>query len=1681
MPSIDKLLPRSLNQDDDERLIKSTEMTDAQNVRVSVDVERDALVLKNAWGNTLRSGTIENGTMPGGTNVTIGSIGDDSASQVYYFVYNSNGNHSILRYDQNAKKTYLVYQDSVLQFSVNGFIQANIVRISNGDILIYFNDGLTTPKKINATTCEESLNGLGGYPNTFSNGTDEERLQYITVAKTPPAGPPILTFVNNPAYPLNDIYTKNFQFAYQYEYFDGEQSALGPYSRLSVSPNQLKDGFNTAGQENFFNQINLAVQNSTADVSKIKVYGRYGDKDAPFFLIDTITNINATSTQTVVFRNDTNYIGLSAIVQDKVYDNVPQVADSQAISQGRLFYGGYTEGYDNVSIDASTLANYNEKPSTYNIAVTKVVTSIDSDNLIKVDYSLLPSVFNEASTALLSFSWNDGAITIRNNLGNNNDYNFLGAWGTNGISVSNNGTTGILNTTFPEEMKALSGMRVNKNGQAGINISNGALNAPPVLRFTVQKGTSDTREEDIAIHEINKGIKVITSGTQVREQVAIPAGSTKAQAITLIRQALEKRRPVQVYPQAGGSGFSTFTTGGQTDGTQESANFSGQGESYMRCYDNRISDEASTAGYQRYSVTLDKVTMRINKLTFGTKEAELQNPDGIVSQFDVIETTFLGTNSQGLSNALLGLDTSYQKTIGGQYVRMTNQGLERRAAFRRAGSYITSGGCVAIENINMFGSRCFKSGSTHQLGMIYFDERGRAGGVQPIDNGAFIYHTNDRSSENNLDGFANIVTRIKGLAPYWAKRYSMVYAGQGSVTNKVQYGIGGAYTAFNEDTVEGAFGGTKSIYLSINTLQSKANSYTNQMGGMINYGFAQGDMLRVVRYGDNEKTTSQWKVSKVVTLLADSLTNPLLDRSSKAAVQNTTGDFLVIEDNGTSGFNFNSISGGNSNWDNDCIIEVYRPNNAFDNIFYYEIGENHAIINGEHQGERVTATSNMYIETQVEGSVVAYSTAKFYKGDKIQTAGGDQIIVGNVMVDSSFSGYNYKFYGTTLVNWTGGVYSMTVQNPDCVLMIDQGDSYFRLRTLFIGAAPQPGDIWKNIASAYSQNSIVDFIEDPRVSDFFESNFTSLGRRFVYSPDAKRIKRYGSITYSDAFEIDNRILGLSSFNMTRANWSNLSYDYGSIRALVPYDEIMYVIHERRAGIVPVKRNIITADDGDTLVASNMILGPVKYYVGEYGCNNNYESVATYRGYVFFVDAKAGKVLRVNAQTGIDVISEQLMDSFFKKKMFAVSATAVNRRYIGGIDRENTEYIISSPPLSTSTITINDDLTGNSATGIGRTDSGGIVIEVSPVYSNDLTFNLNSDPRNFGDNQDEWQVSGQSLIIVNQLTNQPIIALSEDLSPANGVSLLSDIVTPVTTTSFNAFTTSEFSQSTSTLTLTDSPDSSGTISGTSETLPAFTVAYDIRSTWWSTRYSYIAESFAGLSDRLYSFNDGLIYEHSPEATRNTFYGAFSPSVVEVVSNFNPSMVKAYEAISLEGDNSDWTCVLETSDQESAIAASIWEEKEGFYYAPIHRDSTNSVSYTATADITSVSGTSEIFSLGVVDSVASSIVTFKNAINNMVFPVGNTTALFKINSISNTLEPINLYASSISGEKSLTCSAAVSGIIQDDEIVLISNSSIEGDTMRDYYMKATFSNSNTNPYELYAINFIYSKSNLHNQQGQ
>lgn len=1676
MPSIDKLIPRYLNTDDDERLVKNVEMTDAQNLRVSVDVERDALVIKNAYGNIARSSTLENGSMPAGTNKTIGSVADETTNQIYFAVYNSNGSHMIIRYDANGKKAYKVYQSSVLQFSQDSFVQMSVVRNSNTDILLYLNDSLTPPKKINATKAEQSFTGNGGYPSPFLSGTNEEKLLYITVAKQPPLEPPTISFVNNNNYPQNDIFEKNFQFAYQYEYMDGEQSALSPYSELSVTEFQLKDGFINNADRNTLNQINISVNNNKGDVSKIKVYARRGDRDTPFFLISTLLNNPAGGSQVVNFRDDQSYIALAPETQDKRYDNVPQVADSQAICSGRLFYGGYTEGYPNLSVEGtSVVPNYNQKPEVYDIDVT---LSSDGRRFV-INYAGLPATAAEDSSLFLSINYDYGFVNLNNALAGSEGYRFFKGDGSNEIVVDpqEKGST--------DKLAAIAGMRITPSGfGCGPNATNGTLNCPPTIRFIVQKNTSTTIDREVPIVEIQQGVKLLTSGVQIRKRIDIAKGLTRQQIMDLVEAEIQGRYPLLANPQPGNGGFSRFTTGGETPASVESAAFRGKGYSYVK-------KTSYTSTTQTYQVSIDLLTISVDKMVFDSKQCDVVDPDSPTAQFDFIEGSI---NSKGQNNVIRikanPTTNAGQENGRGQTVKISGDGTQQRGFPDRYGRVtrtnpsVTAGGCFMIASDKMDGNRCFKSGAMHQLGIVYFDDRGRAGGVQKVG-AADILHTNDRSSQNDLDGFANVVMRIKHTPPVWAKRYSPVYAGQGSIINKVQYSVGGAYLAFNDQSNQGSFGANQSIYLSLNTLQSKENSYTNQFGAIIEYGFAVGDKVRIVRYGNNQKAQYVFKVVKTVNLIDDQLINPLLDRSSRAAIQNTTGTFLVIEDNANAtGFNTKSIANGLSNWNDECVIEIYRENRSFDTLLYYEIGTNLGITAGVHDSERTTLTTSIKITAQSGNQVTGYAAAQIYKGDIIQDGSGNQITVGNVTPSTAETGFNYLFYGVTVATFTvPSTANFTVQNPDAVLLLNNGDSYFRLRTLLVGAGAINQSIASNTQAAFAQNNIVDFVEDYRVSDFYESDYQSLGRSFPFLPDAKTYKRVGSITWSDPFNTENTTLGLSSFNLTKLNYKDLAYDYGSIRSLVPYNELMYVIHERRAGIIPVGRNVITADVGESLVASNLILGPVKYYTGEFGVNNNPESVASYRGYVFFIDALAAKVCRIGFDSGIEVISEQLVDAFFEDNLYSTETTATNRRYIGGIDKENTEYIISAAALYTSQILVDDTLTGNEAIGFGSTNSAANVINSVPVYDDSLTFNFESDPRDFDVNQDDFDTSGAGLIITNQLTNQPIVALAESYSPAyqNGA-LTAAVPVAVANSSFNAFMLSTFSQQTTQLTLTDTAESTGVISETTETLPAFTIAYDIRENFWSTRYSYIPEQIVSLSDALYTFKNGIIYEHNPTVPRNTFYGTAAPSIVEVISNFNPSMIKVYEAISLEGNSGAWSCTLNNSNQTSALASSIWQDKEGFYYAPIHQDSTmGAVSTTSTANITSVDGTSQFFSLGVVNSASGSVINFKNAINNIPFPVGSTTALYKLNAASNRLEPLGYRADSKSGEKQITCNATASGLVQNDVVVLVATPSIEGDPLRDYYLQVTLTNSLTTPHELYAINLIYSKSNLHNQQGQ
>jgi hypothetical protein len=299
---------------------------------------------------------------------------------------------------------------------------------------------------------------------------------------------------------------------------------------------------------------------------------------------------------------------------------------------------------------------------------------------------------------------------------------------------------------------------------------------------------------------------------------------------------------------------------------------------------------------------------------------------------------------------------------------------------------------------------------------------------------------------------------------------------------------------------------------------------------------------------------------------------------------------------------------------------------------------------------------------------------------------------------------------------------------------------------------------------------------------------------------------------------------------------------------------------------------------------------------------------------------------------------------------------------------------------------------------------------------------------------------------------------------------------TDTSYNFFVTIAFDLSTGEFYFTnDCGDYSGTIGSPSGLVNDFTVAYDVEDNVWNTKYSYRPEAIVSVDDELYTFKNGVMYSHNSSASRANYYGVQGSAVVEVVSNANPSMVKSYEAISLEG-NSAWAATLTNTDQLATILTGDFSERERNWYAYIPRDSSVN---TGSSTITQLSGTSEVFTLGEVATggVSGATLTFTTPVGDIAFPIGG--ALYKVSGA--TLVTLNVTVASISGNRQITASGSIVGVSAGDTIVVIANGAIEGDNIRDYYVKTRLSNNTSAGVELYAVNLVYTKSNLHNELGQ
>ena len=518
--------------------------------------------------------------------------------------------------------------------------------------------------------------------------------------------------------------------------------------------------------------------------------------------------------------------------------------------------------------------------------------------------------------------------------------------------------------------------------------------------------------------------------------------------------------------------------------------------------------------------------------------------------------------------------------------------------------------------------RSFKTHANHDFGLVYYDERGRAGNVNLLPS-VYVqgYNTIERGSRK---GRVQIEIDLLSAPPEWAHYYQIVYAGNSSVSNFIQYSVGGAYFA-----VSGENESQRNIYLSLNYLQENGDiSYGKSFGAKATdgtqnlYVFSPGDYVRVVSYYSDDESIVYprnriFEVVDLVILGSVADENPLEEAGDVAP--HLQGQFLIVRDNDSlSGFTFSDvIASGNaaeSNinlWNNRCIIEIITPRATVDpeERAYHEIAQ------------------------------------AFNVGRDVNT---------------------------------GAVFHQT---PNVVL--SNGDVWWRRVPVNLSDYDEVNSVFLNLIQDPEEGDVVVprfrnyYLESSTFNDTFPgTDVNGFGKMKFYLTDSSEVRRFSSVTYSDINDYSTKRIRYTSFNSYNAPYKDLPNEHGSINALVNFSDSLFVVQEDKASSIPISRTILSDALGqDTIIGSDSILGNQVFYAGSSGSDNNPESVLKVENSIYFAHKSKGEVYKFNPSNGIQVISRNGMNAFFRSAFEDVINDPGDIRVVSGYDALKDEYIIT----------------------------------------------------------------------------------------------------------------------------------------------------------------------------------------------------------------------------------------------------------------------------------------------------------------------------------------------------------------------------------------------------------------------
>lgn len=371
-----------LDNDDSLNLLDEGDYTNLLNGRVSTSEYGKDNRVENIQGTT----AITNQKYPPyGSNQTIGSCIDIEGKRLIWFVANTFNDDGIYCYDFTTRLIYAVLYSSQiaggLNFSKSYRINRNC-KVVDG-LLLYWTDNNNEPKKININSGIK-LN-QPDYVTTERPYTTLTDSYEITVIRRPPVYPPIISKKTNSGFVNNFIALVSLEFAWQYIYFDGEESVLSGWStasKLNGVSLDVDEPYNfinclLSGTEQIpqtVRIIRLVAKNQLTSVTNVvKTYDKLVDET-------TFTNHNSgLTTISYDFYNDIIGETIGSVLASMPYHSVPLLSKTVESAVNRIFFGNNLLGYDTPSTITTMTVSGVESTGGSNLNPL-IITTLDSQN-----------------------------------------------------------------------------------------------------------------------------------------------------------------------------------------------------------------------------------------------------------------------------------------------------------------------------------------------------------------------------------------------------------------------------------------------------------------------------------------------------------------------------------------------------------------------------------------------------------------------------------------------------------------------------------------------------------------------------------------------------------------------------------------------------------------------------------------------------------------------------------------------------------------------------------------------------------------------------------------------------------------------------------------------------------------------------------------------------------------------------------------------------------------------------------------------------------------------------------------------------------------------------------------------------------------------------------------------------